>query len=57
MINKFEFKKLYQDEAWLTENYVTLQKSSKEMAKSLHVSYKLVEIWLRHYGITIRQAV
>jgi hypothetical protein len=57
MINKFEFKKLYQDEAWLTENYVTLQKSSKEIAKSLHISYKLVEIWLRHYKIAVRTTI
>lgn len=47
-------QKVYQHEDFLVEQYATLQKSSKDIANELHISYKLVEIWLRHYNIAIR---
>lgn len=54
MEQKFEFKKLYQDKGWLQTEYSTLKRSSKDIAKELHISYKLVEIWLRQFEIPIR---
>ena len=50
-----EYVKLYQDRNWLVTEYLTLNKSSKEIAKDLHISYKLVEIWLKNFDIPIRQ--
>lgn len=54
---KFDFKKNYQDRDYLVNEYVTLGKSSKQIGKDLHVSYKLVEIWLRHYDLPIRETL
>jgi hypothetical protein len=49
-------QKLYQDKAFLENEYITLQKTSKQIGKDLHISYKLVEIWLRHYDIPVRES-
>lgn len=49
-----EYIKFYQDRNWLANEYLTLQKTSKEIAKDLHISYKLVEIWLKNFDIPIR---
>lgn len=57
MIEKFVFERKYEDAAWLTEQYVTLQRSSKEISKELHVSYKLVEIYLEKFNIPVRQTL
>jgi transposase len=54
-MEKFVFEKKYQDQAWLSEQYVGLNRSSKDIAKELHISYKLVEIWLKSFNIPIRQ--
>ena len=54
---KFDFKKSYQDRDYLVNEYVTLGRSSKDIGKNLHVSYKLVEIWLRHYDLPIREQI
>jgi hypothetical protein len=48
--------KYYEDKDWLQNEYVTLQKSSREIGNDLHVSYKLIEIWLKQFNIRIRQA-
>lgn len=50
-----EYIKFYQDKDWLTNQYVTLNKTSKQIGKDLHISYKLVEIWLRNFGIKVRE--
>jgi DNA-binding NarL/FixJ family response regulator len=49
-----KYIKFYQDRNWLVTEYLTLGKSSKEIAKDLHISYKLVEIWLKNFDIPIR---
>ena len=43
-------KKFHQDEEFLRKA-IELGSSSKEIAKELRVSYKLVEIYLRKYDI------
>jgi hypothetical protein len=48
--------KYYEDKDWLQNEYITLQKSSREIGNDLHVSYKLIEIWLKQFNIRIRQA-
>ncbi len=53
-MEKKEYIKFYQDRNWLANEYLTLQKTSKEIAKDLHISYKLVEIWLKNFDIPIR---
>jgi DNA-binding CsgD family transcriptional regulator len=55
MIEKFVFERKYEDSAWLKEQYIDLGRSSKDIAKELHVSYKLVEIHLANFDIPIRQ--
>jgi hypothetical protein len=54
-MEKFLFEKKYQDQGWLSEQYIVLNRSSKDIAKELHVSYKLVEIWLKSFNIAIRK--
>jgi hypothetical protein len=48
--------KYYEDKNWLQNEYSTLQKSSREIGNDLHVSYKLIEIWLKQFDIPIRKA-
>ena len=48
--------KYYEDKDWLQNEYSTLQKSSREIGNELHVSYKLIEIWLAKFGIPIRES-
>ena len=57
MENKFVFSRHYEDKGWLQTEYSTLQRSSKDIAKELHISYKLVEIWLRKFDIPVRETV
>jgi hypothetical protein len=37
------FDKLYEDKAWLSEQLKT--KTTKEISKEVHVSYKLINAW------------
>jgi hypothetical protein len=53
-MNEFAFKKSYQDKAFLEHEYITLGKTSKQLSKELHVSYKLIEIWLKNFSIPVR---
>lgn len=55
MNEKFEFKRHYEDKGWLETEYATLKRSSKDIAKELHISYKLVEIYLEKFNIPLRQ--
>ena len=49
--------KYYENKDWLQNEYSTLQKSSREIGNDLHVSYKLIEIWLRKFDIPVRQPI
>ena len=49
--------KYYEDKNWLQNEYSTLQKSSREIGNDLHVSYKLIEIWLKKFNIPVRQPI
>ena len=54
-MEKKPYIKYYEDRDWLQNEYSTLQKSSREIGNDLHVSYKLVEIWLKKFDIPIRK--
>lgn len=56
-MEKFTFIRKYEDRDYLYNEYVTNNRSSKDIAKELHISYKLVEIWLSSFGIQIRQPI
>lgn len=53
-MEKFNFERKYEDRNYLYNEYVTKNRSSKEIAKELHISYKLVELWLAKFDIAIR---
>ena len=55
IMEKFVFEKKYQDKNYLVEEYVTKERSSKDIGKELHVSYKLIEIWLKGFGIPVKE--
>lgn len=54
-MEKFTFTKKYQDRDYLYNEYVTKNRSSKDIGKELHVSYKLIELWLAKFDIGVRQ--
>ena len=56
-MEKFIFTKKYEDRDYLYNEYVTKNRSSKDIGKELHISYKLVELWLTKFDIAIRQSV
>jgi transposase len=56
-MEKFTFTKKYQDRDYLYNEYVTKNRSSKDIGKELHVSYKLVDLWLTKFDIEIRQSL
>ena len=56
-MEKKPYIKYYEDKNWLQNEYSTLQKSSREIGNELHVSYKLIEIWLRKFDIPVRQPI
>jgi len=45
--------KKYHDQEWLTQQ-IESGKSSKDIGNGLNVSYKLIEIYLRKFGIDHR---
>lgn len=55
MISKFVFEKKYEDKAFLEHEYITLGRTSKDLSKQLHVSHRLIEIWLKKFGISVRK--
>lgn len=55
MTEKFVFERKYEDSTWLSEQYSELKRSTKDIAKELHISYKLVEIYLKKFNIPVRQ--
>ena len=56
-MEKFTFERKYEDRNYLYNEYVTKNRSSKEIGKELHISYKLVELWLSKFDIAIRQSL
>ena len=56
-MDKKPYIKYYEDKDWLQNEYNTLQKSSREIGNDLHVSYKLIEIWLKKFDIPVRQPI
>ena len=54
-MEKFVFERKYEDSVWLEQQYAGLKRSSKDIAKELHVSYKLVEIYLTKFNIPVRE--
>lgn len=50
-MEKFNFVKKYEDRDYLYNEYVTNSRSSKNIAKDLHVSYKLINLWLLKFGL------
>jgi transposase len=53
-MEKFTFIRKYEDRDYLYNEYVTKNRSSKDIGKELHISYKLVELWLAKFDIPIR---
>ena len=47
------YVKLYQDRNWLANEFLTLRKTPKQIGKSMHVSYKLINRWLIDFGLLI----
>lgn len=43
------YVKYYQDQTWLSEQLQT--KTVRQIAKDLHVSYKLINKWALTYGL------
>ena len=46
------FDKLYEDKAWLSEQLKT--KTTREVAKDIGVSYKLINIWAVNHNLIKR---
>ena len=46
------FDKLYEDKAWLSEQLKT--KTTREIAKEIRVSYKLINIWAVNHNLIKR---
>lgn len=46
--------KLYKDRDWLYEQYVVQERSARDLAKELHISYKLVQIYAESFGFPVR---
>jgi transposase len=55
-MQKFVFERKFEDRNYLYNEYITKDRSSKEIAKDLHVSYKLIELWLAKFDIPIKNA-
>jgi transposase len=53
-MEKFTFIRKYEDRDYLYNEYVINNRSSKDIGKELHISYKLVELWLAKFDIPIR---
>ena len=46
--------KLHQDEQYLRKVFENQDITSKDLAKELHVSYKLIELYLEKYNIPFK---
>lgn len=46
------FDKLYEDKAWLSEQLKT--KTTREIAKEIRVSYKLINVWAVNHNLIKR---
>ena len=48
------YVKVYQDRNWLANEFLTLRKTPKQIGRSVHVSYKLINRWLIDLGLIER---
>jgi len=46
--------KPYKDEQWIYNEYITKNRSARELSKELGVSYKLIQIYVEKFGHTVR---
>lgn len=48
---KENYIKLHEDKAWMSQKWIQEGWSVKQISKELHISVKLVHIWLRKHEI------
>lgn len=46
--------KPYMDQEWILSEYVTKNRSARELSKELKVSYKLIQLYVEKFGYTVR---
>ena len=46
--------KPYTDKEWIYNEYVVNNRSARELSKELHVSYKLIQIYVEKFGYPVR---
>lgn len=46
--------KPYTDKEWIHNEYVIKNRSARELSKELHVSYKLIQIYVEQFGFAVR---
>lgn len=46
--------KPYTDKEWIYNEYVVKNRSARELSKELHVSYKLIQIYVEQFGYPVR---
>lgn len=46
--------KPYTDKEWIYNEYVINGRSARELSKELHVSYKLIQIYVEKFGYQVR---
>lgn len=46
--------KVYTDKEWIYNEYVVKNRSARELSKELHVSYKLIQIYVEQFGYPVR---
>ena len=46
--------KPYTDKEWIYNEYVVNNRSARELSKELHVSYKLIQIYVEQFGYPVR---
>lgn len=50
---KENYVKYHENYDWMKSQYVDQQKTPKEIGKSLHISYKLVIVWLKKHNLYV----
>lgn len=46
--------KPYTDKEWIYNEYVIKKRSARELSRDLHVSYKLIQIYVEKFGYSVR---
>lgn len=42
------------DQEWIYNEYITKNRSARELSKELRVSYKLIQLYVEKFGYTVR---